>query len=112
MGLLDYISQKAKAIPDNAKAAYRGLLAAPEELAALFSPGMLKGVNQAMNTPATLDRDKALGMAMDYLQTTPAGLLGHIAAQKSSGLLGKVDNAGMGYVVNSRGSMGHESVKD
>lgn len=96
MGLLDYIGQKAREIPENAKAVYRGLLAAPEELAALFSPGMLKGVKQAMNTPATLDRDKALGMAMDYLQTTPAGLLGHIVYHGSPHKFTKFDMSKIG----------------
>lgn len=96
MGLLDYISQKAKEIPDNAKAAYRGLLAAPEELAALFSPEMRQRVNQAMNTPATLDRDKAVGMAMDYLQTTPAGLLGHIVYHGSPHKFNKFDMSKIG----------------
>lgn len=96
MGLLDYISQKAKEIPDNAKAAYRGLLAAPEELAALFSPEMRQRVNQAMNTPATLDRDKMVGMAMDYLQTTPAGLLGHIVYHGSPHKFDKFDMSKIG----------------
>lgn len=96
MGLLDYISQKAKEIPDNAKAAYRGLLAAPEELAALFSPEMRQRVNQAMNTTATLDRDKAVGMAMDYLQTTPAGLLGHIVYHGSPHKFNKFDMSKIG----------------
>lgn len=31
MGLLDYIGQKAREIPANARAAYRGLLAAPND---------------------------------------------------------------------------------
>lgn len=87
-------------VPQRAKEMYRGLLKAPAELAALGSPAMRSQVDQAMTKPHPIDKDKAMQMAMDTLQTTSpvGGLAGMfigkgaktwdaIAAQKADDLL-------------------------
>ena len=89
-------------IPQRATEMYQGLLNAPAELAALASPDMAQRFNRAMKNPAPIDRDKAMSMAMDFLQTsTPAGgvagmFIGKgaktwdaIKAQQAEELLGK-----------------------
>lgn len=68
-------------VPQRAQEMYRGLLGAPAELAALGSPAMRSKVDQAMTKPQPIDKDKAMQMAMDTLQTTSpvGGLVGMVS---------------------------------
>ena len=59
---------------------------APQDLRGLLSPEFGAQVRQQMNQPASIDKSKAMEMAMDYLQTTNpvAGMVGAIKAYHGS----------------------------
>jgi hypothetical protein len=85
-------------IPQNARNLWGEIKQAPRDLRGLISPEMNTQVRQQMNKPATLDRNAAMGMAMDYLQTTNpmGGLLAHTVYHGSPHKFNKFDMSKIG----------------
>ena len=96
MGLLN--NYLTKTIPQNARNIWDAVKRAPSDLQALGSPQMNTQVRQAMNKPAALDKESAMAMAMDYLQTTNpmGGLLAHTVYHGSPHKFNKFDMSKIG----------------
>ena len=101
MGLLNSNSLNqwlTQTLPQNARNLWGEIKQAPRDLRGLISPEMNTQVRQQMNKPATLDRNAAMGMAMDYLQTTNpmGGLLAHTVYHGSPHKFNKFDMSKIG----------------
>jgi hypothetical protein len=100
MGLLNSnsLNQWFSKIPQNARNLWGEIKQAPQDIRQLISPEMNTQVRQQMNKPATLDRNAAMGMAMDYLQTTNpmGGLLAHTVYHGSPHKFNKFDMSKIG----------------
>ena len=79
---------------------WRGLLdevqAAPESLRALTQPAAAQQFDAALRKGGTIDKEKAVQMAMDVLQTTPMGVMGKIVYHGSPHKFDKFDMSKIG----------------
>ncbi len=79
---------------------WRGLLdevqAAPESLRALTQPAAAQQFDAALRKGGTIDKEKAVQMAMDVLQTTPMGVIGKIVYHGSPHKFDKFDMSKIG----------------
>lgn len=79
---------------------WRGLLdevqAAPESLRALTQPAAAQQFDAALRKGGTIDKEKAVQMAMDVLQTTPMGVMGKIVYHGSPHKFDKFDMSRIG----------------
>lgn len=79
---------------------WRGLLdevqAAPESLRALTQPAAAQQFDAALRKGGTIDKEKAVQMAMDVLQTTPMGVIGKIVYHGSPHKFDKFDLSKIG----------------
>lgn len=79
---------------------WRGLLdevqAAPESLRALAQPAAAQQFDAALRKGGTIDKEKAVQMAMDVLQTTPMGVMGKIVYHGSPHKFDKFDMSKIG----------------
>lgn len=79
---------------------WRGLLdevqAAPESLRALTQPAAAQQFDAALRNGGTIDKEKAVQMAMDVLQTTPMGVMGKIVYHGSPHKFDKFDMSKIG----------------
>lgn len=79
---------------------WRGLLdevqAAPESLRALTQPAAAQQFDAALRNGGTIDKEKAVQMAMDVLQTTPMGVMGKIVYHGSPHKFDKFDMSRIG----------------
>lgn len=79
---------------------WRGLLdevqAAPESLRALAQPAAAQQFDAALRKGGTIDKEKAVQMAMDVLQTTPMGVMGKIVYHGSPHKFNKFDMSKIG----------------
>ena len=68
-------------MPQNARNLWGEIKQAPQDMRNMFTPETYKKTMDAYHNPknGALDKDKAMAMAMDFLQTTNpvAGLLAH-----------------------------------